>query len=173
MFGQAHSPALTLETSTIQNRLAGDACLSYRIGESLQTMQSYTLGAEARFSECLMMLDTSSTGPEKGTTSSFRVSLSQFDAARTTVRDGLQVIPNSSTAGDLPLFSIRLVTTKQQKLIEVETETIEGGGTTHETHKASELDILVKSKEAATQLADAFRRAITLCAASASNKSRE
>jgi hypothetical protein len=173
MSRQAHSPALTLETTTIQNRLAGDACLSYRIGESLQTIQSYTLGAEARFSECLMMMETSSTGPVKVTTSSFRVSLSQFDAARTTVRDGLQMTPNSFTAGDLPLFSIRLVTTKQQKLIEVETETIEGGATTHETHKASELDILVKGKEAATQLADAFRRAITLCARGARNNSRE
>jgi hypothetical protein len=166
MSSQGHSPALALETTIIQNRLAGDACLSYRIGPSREAMQSYTQAAEARFSECLMTLETSSTGAGMGTTSSFRVSLGQLDPVRIRVRDGLTVAPNSITVGDLPLFSIALVTTKDQKLVEVELETIEGGTTKHESHKASELDIRVKSMEAATRLAEAFRRAITLCAAS-------
>jgi hypothetical protein len=165
MASQAHSPALALETTTIQNRLAGDACLSYRIGQSRQAMQSYTQSVEARFSDCLMILETSSTGPENGTTSSFRVSLNQLDPAQITVGDGLAVAPQWITVGDLPLFSVRLATPKQQKLIEVETETIERARTMHETNKASEIDIRVKNKEAATRLAGAFRRAITLCAA--------
>lgn len=172
MPSQAHSPALALETTTIQNRLAGDACLSYRMGESRQAMQSYTQGAEARFSECLMTLETSSTGPQSGTTASFRVSLSQLDPGRITVAAGLSVPTKWTTVGDLPLFSIRLVTTKQQKIIEVETETIEGGAPKQETHRASELEIRVKSMESATRLADAFRRAIMLCIG-ANNKSGE
>ena len=147
----------------IQNRLAGDACLSYRIGESQQRMQSYTQGAEARFSECLMTLETSSTGPGTAATARFRVSLNQLDPERIAVATGLTVPVTSITVGDLPLFSIQLVTTKKQKLIEVETETIDGAATTRDTHKASELDIRVKSMEAATSMADAFRRAITLC----------
>ena len=154
----------------IQNRLAGDACLSYRIGQSQQAMQSYTLAAEARFSECEMTLETSSTSATMGTTSSFRVLLSQLDPARIRVRDGLKVLPNWIMVGDLPLFSIRLVTTKDQKIIEAVLETIQGGATKHEMQKASELDIPVKSMEAATRLADAFRRAITLCAAGTKNK---
>jgi hypothetical protein len=166
MSSQAHSPALALETATIQNRLAGDACLSYRIGESQQKMRSYTLAAEARFSECRMTLETSSTSEGMGTTSSFRVSLNQLDPLRIQVRDGLRVPPNAITVGDLPLFAVRLMTEKDRKQIEVALETIEGGVTKHEMHNASELDIRVKSKEAATRLADAFRRAVTLCAKS-------
>ena len=161
---------MALETTIIQNRLAGDSCLSYRIGQTQQTMQSYTVAAEARFSECLMTLETSSTSLGMGTTSSFRVSLGQLDPARIRIRENLRVAPNTITVGDLPLFSIWLVTTKDQKVIEVELETIEGGATKHEMHKASELDIRVKSMEAAARLAGAFRRAITLCAANANNR---
>jgi hypothetical protein len=173
MFRQGHSPALAVETALIQNRLAGDACLSYRIGQSQQTMQSYTLAAEARFSECEMTLETSSTSAAMGTTSSFRVLLSQLDPARIRVTDGLKVAPNSITIGDLPLFSIRLVTTRDQKAIEAVRETIQNGSTKRELQQASGLDIPVKSMEAATRLADAFRRAISLCAADANNKSKE
>jgi hypothetical protein len=162
MPGQAHSAALAVETTTIQNRLAGDACLSYRIGESRQI----TLAAEARFFECRMTLEASSASEGMGTTSSFHVSLNQLDPARVQVLDGLRPPPNAITVGDLPLFLIRLMTVRDRKLIEVTLETIEGGVTEHELHNASELDIPVKSKEAATRLADAFRRAITLCAKS-------
>src|SRR5262249_50664528 len=153
MSGQGHSPELALETTMIQNRLAGDACLSYRIGESRETMQAFTQGTEARFSDCLMTLETSLTEAATATTGRFRFSLSQLDPQRIAVGAGLKVAPNAITVGDLPLFSIRLVTTKQQKLIEVETETISGAATTHENHKASELDIRVKSMEAAARLA--------------------
>jgi hypothetical protein len=76
-----------------------------------------------------MVLETSSISEAMGTISSFRVVLSQLDPARIRVRDGLKVAANRITVGDLPLFAIRIVTVKDQKVIDVVLETIQAGAT--------------------------------------------
>jgi len=144
--------------------MLGDACMVFQMGSSEQTLESFTEAVEARFSECNLRLESSSTSRGSATLGDFRVSIAQLDPARVTIGAGLQVPAGWVTVGGLPLFSIRLVTAKEAKLIDVKTERIESEKPHQsETHKASELNIRAKSEEAAAKLAAAFRRAITLC----------
>jgi hypothetical protein len=164
MSSQNRSPALAVETITIQNALAGDACLVFRMGSSPAAMEDFTEAVEARFADCNLTLQTSSTAAGRATTSEVHVALDRLDPSRVTVRSGLQVPTGWSTTGDLPLFSIHFVSSENAEVISVKTERIEVDKPPQsETHNVSELNIRVKSQESAAKIAAAFQRAIALC----------
>src|SRR5262245_9441146 len=141
---QSHSAALAVQTTLIENSVAGDACMVFQMGGSPQALESFTEAVEARFSECDLKLESSSTSRGSATLGQFRVSIATLDPARVTISTGLQVPAGWVTVGDLPLFSVRLVTATGEKLIEVKTERMESNKPAQsETHRASELNIRV------------------------------
>jgi len=161
---QSHSPALALETTMIQNALAGDACFVFQMGSSEQALESFTEAVEARFSECNFRLEGSATARGTATLGDFSVALSKLDPSRVTVSEGLKIPAGWVTVGDIPRFSIRLVTSTGEKLIDAKTERIESDQSPQvERHKTSELNIRVRDEKSAAKIADAFRRAIMLC----------
>jgi hypothetical protein len=98
--GQSRSPALAVQTTLIENAMAGDACMVFQMGSSKQTLESFTEAVEARFSECNLRLESSSTSRGTATLREFRISIAQLDASRVTIGAGLQVPVGWITVGD-------------------------------------------------------------------------
>ena len=161
--GQGDSGTLAETTAFLQTNLGGSACAAYVMGRSQAEMKQYTEGTEATFLDCEMTLETSSTVGDLGNLGGYRVHLGQLDPARITTIPGVLVPSGWLSFGDIPRTGIRLVTLKDEKLIDARSEPQGNAQEKTSTFKVSEINIHVRDAEAADKLKRAFSRAITLC----------
>ena len=99
-------------------------------------MKQYTEGTEATFLDCEMTLETSSTVGDLGNLGGYRVQLGQLDPARITTIPGVLVPSGWLSFGDIPRTGIRLVTLKEEKVIDAKSEP-QGNGQEKASHSRS------------------------------------
>ena len=161
--GLGQSDSLSETTEWLQTNLGGAACAVFTMGKSQADLTQYTDGTEATFVNCEMTLETSSTVGDLGNLGGYKVHLGKLDPARIAITPGVKVPAGWLSFGDIPRSGIRLVTLRDEKLIDGRSEPQGGVETTASTFKAAEISIHVRDRESAQKLVDAFSRAIALC----------
>ena len=165
VLGQTGGESLADSIGWLQTYLGGAACAVFEMGASGADLKQVTEGTEVLFNNCDMTLETSTIIGGTGDLQSFHISLGQLNPASVALTDGIKVPTGWITFGEVPTRTLRLATKGGAKLIDVKVEQYGENAPAPQQFKASEINIHIRNKDTADQVAKAMTQAITLCGA--------